>query len=137
MIDVDHFKQVNDRFGHVAGDLTLRQIAACVTSSIRRHEVFARYGGEEFALLLPEADGEQAVAVCERIRARIAAHEFAFSGRSYQVTVSIGVAITAGGVDVHPAELVRAADAQLYRAKVAGRNCVCAPAGPLAPPPQS
>jgi len=137
MLDVDHFKQVNDRFGHVAGDLTLRQIATCVTSSIRRHEVFARYGGEEFALLLPEADSEQAIAVCERIRARIDAHEFAFSGQSYDVTVSIGVASTSEGVDVSPAELVRAADAQLYRAKAAGRNRVCAPARPLVPTPQS
>src|SRR6478672_4122848 len=88
LLDVDHFKQVNDRFGHVAGDLTLRQVAVSVGETVRRHEVFARYGGEEFALLLPEAEPEQAVAVCERIRETVAAQEFTFGGQSYRVTVS-------------------------------------------------
>lgn len=130
LLDVDHFKQVNDRLGHVAGDLTLRQVAVAVTDTVRRDEIFARYGGEEFALLLPEADAEQAAAVCERVREAVAAQELVFSGQRYRVTVSIGIGVTAGGAEMSPAELVKAADAQMYRAKAAGRNRVCHPAGP-------
>jgi diguanylate cyclase (GGDEF)-like protein len=127
LLDIDHFKQVNDRLGHVAGDMTLRQVAATAAGVARRDELFARYGGEEFALVLPEADAAQAAAACERLRAAVAAHEFVFNKVRYEVTVSVGVGVTDGLSDVTPAELVRAADAQLYRAKATGRNRVCAP----------
>lgn len=133
MLDIDHFKSVNDRFGHFAGDLTLREVAATATAAVRRDELFARYGGEEFALVLPEAGPAEAVAVCERIRAAVAAHEYECDGQRYRVTVSVGVAFASGDEGQTPADLVREADAQLYRAKRSGRDRVCVASDPAAP----
>ena len=135
MIDIDHFKQVNDRFGHLAGDLVLRRVAAAAAAGVRRDELFARYGGEEFALVLPETDAAQAAAVCERVRAAVAGLEFVFGSQRCPVTVSVGVAVLAG--DGTAADLVRAADAELYRAKSSGRDRVCVAAGPCRPSPTS
>jgi diguanylate cyclase (GGDEF)-like protein len=126
LMDIDHFKQVNDRLGHLAGDLTLRQVAATAAAVVRRDELFARYGGEEFALVLPESDGPAAAAACERVRQAVAAHEFVFNKQPYKVTVSIGIGVLAGDGPATAAELVRRADAMLYRAKADGRNRVCA-----------
>ena len=128
LIDIDHFKAINDGMGHLAGDLTLRQLAACVAGVTRRDELFARYGGEEFALVLPELDLPGAVAACDRIRHTVAGLECAFNGKRYRVTVSIGVGVLAGGEQVTTAELIRRADEMLYRAKESGRNRVY-PAG--------
>jgi diguanylate cyclase (GGDEF)-like protein len=125
LIDIDHFKAINDSMGHLAGDLTLRQLASSVGGTIRRDELFARYGGEEFAIVLPELDEAQAVAVGERVRRTVADQDFAFGGRRYKVTVSVGVAATSGGEAVQTADLLRRADDMLYKAKAAGRNRVC------------
>lgn len=123
MFDIDHFKNINDRFGHLAGDHVLRELARVISDRIRRDEVFARYGGEEFALILPETHLEGARQLGESLRARIEAHEFVFQGESIPVTMSMGGAqLTA---EMTGQDLINAADAKLYEAKRSGRNRVC------------
>src|SRR5205823_6334474 len=116
------FKSVNDEHGHLGGDFTLRELAACVRSVIRKEELFARYGGEEFVVVLPECRLEGGVKVADRIRAIVESHSFQFEGKSFRVTISLGVATTTGDDSLTPTELVRQADVKLYQAKRAGRN---------------
>jgi diguanylate cyclase (GGDEF)-like protein len=125
LLDVDHFKGINDRLGHLAGDMTLRQLAACAGAIIRKDELLARYGGEEFAIVLPELDATAARVVCERIRQAIERHTFVSHKQSYQVTVSIGITVVFGDQSATVKDLVRRADAMLYQAKQLGRNRVC------------
>lgn len=123
IIDVDLFKPVNDRFGHVAGDGVLRQLAGVVRGYVRGEDIAARIGGEEFAVLLPESDLASARVFAERLREAVAASEFVLGGESRQITISVGIA----GLNPQRAErgpLMEAADAALYRAKEAGRNRV-------------
>jgi diguanylate cyclase (GGDEF)-like protein len=124
LFDIDHFKTVNDDMGHLCGDFTLRELAACVKGVIRKEELFARYGGEEFAIVLPETTLEGGVAAAERIRARVFDHPFQYENKLYRVTVSLGVAVTSGEPVVTPAELLALADEKLYQAKREGRNRV-------------
>jgi two-component system cell cycle response regulator len=124
MFDIDHFKALNDRLGHLAGDATLRELAGAVRTHVRKVDLFARYGGEEFALVLPETTREGAAACAEQVRALIANHPFQFEGETYQVTVSLGVAATVGDATLTPATFIAQADANLYKAKNAGRNRV-------------
>ena len=124
MIDVDHFKRVNDTWGHLAGDEVLKGIADLVNETIRTEDVFARFGGEEFVLLLTEQTGEAAMLVAMRIRSLIESHAFEHENATIRVTVSIGVATYAGGNYSSPATMIAAADAALYEAKNAGRNRV-------------
>src|SRR5262249_6697346 len=102
----------------------LRELASCLKDTIRAEELLARYGGEEFAVVLPEASREGALAVAERLRALIQAHPFTFDDRTIPVTISLGVACTAGGEEVSPVELIDRADQKLYEAKRAGRTRV-------------
>ena len=125
ILDIDHFKAVNDGMGHIAGDMTLRQLVGCAKGIVRRDELLARFGGEEFALVLPELDLAKAAAVCERVRQTVQDHPFVFNKQRYPVTVSIGIGVMSGDEEVGPNELVRRADAMLYEAKRAGRNRVC------------
>src|SRR4051812_1561124 len=125
MIDIDHFKQINDSFGHLAGDSVLKQLASIIKSKIRREDVFARYGGEEFALLLPEVALEGGAAMAEKARKLVAGQKFEFDSQRIPVTISAGVAALTG-TQREPADLVRAADAKLYEAKNTGRNKVSA-----------
>jgi diguanylate cyclase (GGDEF)-like protein len=124
MFDIDHFKKINDEFGHLGGDFTLRELAGCVKGSVRKEELFARYGGEEFIIVLPETEGEGAITVAERVRCLVEQHRFQYEGKTVSVTVSVGVATTAGDVSLTPAELIRQADDRLYQAKNDGRNRV-------------
>jgi diguanylate cyclase (GGDEF)-like protein len=124
MFDIDHFKTVNDRYGHLAGDHVLRELARIVQERIRKDEVFARYGGEEFALVLPETSLDGARLLAETLRERVAKHKFVFQGETIPVTISIGGALLASDMD-GPA-LMKAADEKLYEAKRGGRNRVCA-----------
>ncbi len=124
LFDLDRFKAINDEFGHLGGDFTLREIAACVKGSIRKEELFARYGGEEFAIVLPETDAEGARTAAERIREMVEKHRFQYEGKTYPVTISIGVATTSGDQSMTPTALIRLADDLLYRAKNEGRNRV-------------
>jgi diguanylate cyclase (GGDEF)-like protein len=133
MIDVDHFKRVNDRHGHLAGDEALRQIAQCIDAEVRDSDVSARYGGEEFVILLPGTDAASGRLLAERVRAAVAAEPFELPGAAepLAVTVSIGVAEyrpAPGQEDLKlvGGELVARADLALYEAKAAGRNAVVA-----------
>ena len=123
MIDVDHFKRVNDVHGHLAGDAALRQVGATLRGSIRRDDLAGRLGGEEFAVLLPEIDLPDAVRVAEKLRAIVRDRRVVFEGAVIPLTISVGVA-TRGPGDRQPADLVRRADEALYAAKRAGRDRV-------------
>ncbi|WP_257460215.1 GGDEF domain-containing protein [Archangium lipolyticum] len=124
MFDVDHFKQVNDRYGHLAGDYVLKQLASTLRTKIRREDVFARYGGEEFGLLLPEIDVVGAVKLAEKSRKLVEKQRFEFDKNVIPVTISLGVAVLEAE-HRDPEDLKRAADAKLYEAKASGRNRVC------------
>jgi two-component system cell cycle response regulator len=126
LFDIDLFKMVNDDHGHLAGDFTLRELAARVKAVVRKEELFARYGGEEFVIVLPECTLEGAARVAERIRGLIAEHVFFFEGRSFRVTISAGVAATSGDETLMPHDLIREADINLHKAKHSGRNRVVA-----------
>jgi diguanylate cyclase (GGDEF)-like protein len=124
MFDLDHFKSVNDRFGHLGGDYTLRELANCVKTAIRREELFARYGGEEFAVVLPETTQIGAMELAERIRQLIESHGFEYEGKPFHITISLGVYVTTGDASLTPSDLIREADLNLFNAKNAGRNRV-------------
>ncbi len=123
LIDLDHFKRVNDRDGHLAGDAVLCGVARVLEDlPVRRQDCLARLGGEEFALVLTDCPLEEAARIAERVRGAIECAAFPFAGRSLSVTASIGVAPFAKGRGER--ELIDAADRLLYDAKDAGRNCV-------------
>lgn len=123
LVDIDHFKQVNDTYGHEAGDAVLRQVAKVLSEAVRQMDICARYGGEEMAILLPQTGVAGAAEMAERVRAAIAARTMRYGQSSIQVTASFGVAsfpeTVAQGDGLFPA-----ADKALYAAKSAGRNCV-------------
>ena len=124
MIDIDHFKLVNDRWGHDVGDRVLCNVAEIIASSIRSEDLAARYGGEEIAVLLPDATADDALTISERIRLAVQANIYRMHRDEISVTVSIGVAGQIGG-NVDFSELFSAADRGLYDAKGRGRNrCV-------------
>jgi diguanylate cyclase (GGDEF)-like protein len=124
MLDIDHFKQVNDYFGHQAGDYVLRIVAYHCLATLRAVDVIGRYGGEEIAMILPETDSDQAYSVAERLRHTLAQAIIPTEQGTLQITVSLGVA-TAAPPDHLPLEtLIDYADQALYQAKRAGRNRV-------------
>lgn len=122
MLDVDHFKRINDRYGHAAGDHVLRELCDTVRAQVRADECLARFGGEEFAVLLSEATGGAAAIVAEKLRAAVAGHRFVFEEAMIAVTISVGVAALEPGMTRQ--QLIRAADEKLYEAKRTGRNRV-------------
>lgn len=127
MLDLDHFKQVNDRFGHITGDRVLQSVGALLKESCRVYDVPARFGGEEFCLVLPETTLESSVAVAERIRRRLEATSVSLPKGSVSVTTSIGVVSLDADSDDDlyvPTALIERADRALYEAKDRGRNRV-------------
>ena len=127
LVDIDHFKQVNDRFGHQAGDHVLKHIVQVLGRDLRASDVLARYGGEEFILLLPNTSPTQAAAIAERLREAVAEQAFAFAPKSpLRITISLGLACVPasrkGAEGISGAELIQRADTALYQAKAAGRN---------------
>jgi two-component system cell cycle response regulator len=127
MIDIDHFKQVNDTYGHAMGDEVLRNIGAMLKESVRTTDLAARYGGEELTLILPHTDLTAAVSVADTLRQKFAAMDHTHDGASLRKTASMGVAARDGQGDVPSAEdLLKFADEALYRAKQGGRNKVVA-----------
>lgn len=129
MIDVDHFKSVNDVHGHAAGDETLRRIAEIARAQMRPSDVFGRIGGEEFAALLPNVDAQESLAVAERLREAVEGEQIPIgAGRTISCTVSVGAASMRAGDERFDDALARA-DARLYLAKDLGRNRVVGPEG--------
>ena len=137
MMDIDHFKEVNDTYGHLVGSETLEDVGAVIKKSLRAGDVGARFGGEEFAAFLLDADHAQGLVAAERVRSAIEKHEFPTvrrgsteEPRTHHMTISVGVAVFPDDAR-DPIQLVEMADSALYRAKRSGRNRVCAyrPAG--------
>ena len=131
MMDIDHFKDVNDTYGHLAGSETLEEVGAVIKKSLRAGDVGARFGGEEFAAFLLDADYAQALVAAERVRSAIEKHEFPAARRgaseeqrTHPITISSGVAVYPEDAR-DPIQLVEMADSALYRAKRNGRNQVC------------
>lgn len=134
MLDIDDFKSVNDRHGHLGGDSALKQVAARIRQIIREIDMLARYGGDEFAIVLPYTHGESAVAMAERIRAVFASNVVPGNDpATLKLSISVGVAEFSPGIDTAQ-DLIQKADKALYSAKFAGKNKVCTAAGPLCVP---
>jgi len=122
-LDIDHFKQVNDTYGHTAGDAALRHFAQILKAQIRDRDVAARVGGEEFIVWLPNTGMGEAKEVAQRIRRAVEIGGWVWTGKEIPITCSIGVAAVPDTTS-QIANLISQADAALYRAKRAGRNCV-------------
>ena len=125
MLDVDHFKNINDTYGHDAGDEVLKRIAACLKENLRGYDAIVRYGGEEFVVLLPNTEKESAVAVGEKIRIKVAEEKIKSGVHTISITISIGVFGSKGESLLESAEeYISCADKALYLAKNTGRNKV-------------
>jgi diguanylate cyclase (GGDEF)-like protein len=122
-VDIDHFKKINDNFGHQGGDGVLAAVARVMTATLRAEDVLARYGGEEFAVICREIEAEGARALGERLRSAVEQHRFEHAGKVIPVTISVGAAAERKMTDAHA--LIAVADAAMYEAKRAGRNRVC------------
>lgn len=123
LVDIDHFKRINDNYGHNAGDGILAATAKLMSEIIRRGDYIGRWGGEEFILICPDAEADPAQAIAEKIRHTVEYHIFAAEGTQVQITVSVGIAITRPNDLFHT--VLKRADIALYQAKSAGRNHVC------------
>ncbi|HEU0031364.1 MAG TPA: GGDEF domain-containing protein [Kofleriaceae bacterium] len=124
MFDVDHFKQINDTYGHLAGDAVLKDLAARIRPRIRREDLFARYGGEEFACVLPSTALQGGVVFAEHLRVLIEERPCVFEDKQIGFTISLGVTTLQRETGVDPAGLIKRADDNLYAAKRGGRNRV-------------
>jgi diguanylate cyclase (GGDEF)-like protein len=124
LFDIDHFKRINDTFGHLAGDAVLRQLGSIVAKRVRRDDIVARVGGEEFGILCPEVNREGGEELARKIRHMVETTAFNFEGTKIDVTVSLGVAEW-DGATAEVSDVLRVADEKLYEAKRSGRNKVC------------
>ncbi len=125
MVDIDHFKAINDRYGHDEGDRALIHIASILKESIRKNDIVARFGGEEFLVMLPRAMMKDAVVIAERIRRSVESTPLSVDGEEVRLTVSLGVAAVPVIWPESKEELIKCADTALYEAKGKGRNRVC------------
>lgn len=124
MADIDHFKDINDNYGHGAGDRVLQEVSRVLESCVRSGDLVARYGGEEFAILVDSDKPEVSQSLAERIRSRVASHAFAVEGKLIPVTVSVGWVCVYPQTVMNYTDIVKEADDHMYRAKEAGRNRV-------------
>ena len=131
MVDVDHFKSYNDKFGHLVGDQTLREVAKIIRENVRRVDVIGRYGGEEFIIVAPEIGKAQGLELAERIRSAVAKKRLHLYDEETQITVSIGVSAFPDSLgrqpikefqEEHLTTLIQKTDEAMYRAKEEGRN---------------
>jgi diguanylate cyclase (GGDEF)-like protein len=123
MFDIDHFKSINDTYGHLTGDTVLRGLAALLQKRLRPNDKLGRYGGEEFCAILPETALPSAAVIADELRSLVAEHPFTAEGKDIRVTVSIGAACLQA--DMTMEQLYKRADDMLYQAKRSGRNKVC------------
>jgi two-component system cell cycle response regulator len=123
MVDLDHFKKINDTHGHPCGDAVLQEAAKRMTLSVRAYDAVGRYGGEEFLIVVPEADAPATLALAERIRKTLESKPVAAQEGEISITASLGVAVSMDAKRYTPDDLLRLADEALYRAKARGRNC--------------
>ena len=124
MIDIDYFKKVNDTYGHTAGNMILKDVSDILINSVRQSDIVSRYGGEEFSLVLPGADKEGALQLCERIRQKIEDFNFDIGDTTIRITVSIGIFFKDSKYNITQNEIIQRADEELYNAKLKGRNRV-------------
>ncbi|HOX46816.1 MAG TPA: GGDEF domain-containing protein [Myxococcota bacterium] len=122
LFDIDHFKKVNDTYGHQAGDMVLKHLAEVVEHSLREEDVLARYGGEEFAIILRNQNEQRAFVAAERVRRAVEKGEFVWEGQRIPVTISLGIATLVEARFQDPADMLREADEFLYESKRGGRN---------------
>jgi diguanylate cyclase (GGDEF)-like protein len=120
-VDIDHFKLVNDTYGHPIGDLVLKELARILDDNIRTIDILGRYGGEEFVILLPETTPDSAYEIAERLRKTVAEHNFTPEHLDLNITISIGVAFSTGESN-GLIDLIKRADNAMYESKDAGRN---------------
>lgn len=126
MVDIDHFKRVNDAYGHPAGDMVLKSVASMLVECVRPMDTVARFGGEEFAIILPNCQPSFGSTVAERLRRRVEMRPITVApGEHVAVTISIGGAFAPQWVRSSTSLWIERADRQLYRGKAQGRNCVC------------
>jgi diguanylate cyclase (GGDEF)-like protein len=124
LLDMDHFKQINDSYSHAVGDWVLKTVSATIADCLRAHDLFGRLGGEEFAICLPNTEAQEAAALAERCRSAIEAIDSSVSGLQFSITASFGVAVRPALGEASFEEMLAAADHALYRAKNLGRNRV-------------
>jgi len=124
MLDIDHFKKFNDTYGHLGGDMVLKQLAEILKENVYPLDVVARYGGEEFVILMPNTSCEKASQVGQKLRRLVKAYKWRLSSEEVSVTVSMGLDAVEGGSATDPEELIRRADTALYVAKEQGRDCL-------------
>ncbi|MCP4491033.1 MAG: GGDEF domain-containing protein [Gammaproteobacteria bacterium] len=125
MIDLDHFKQINDSYGHEVGNTVLKEVASTLESEVRATDVVCRYGGEEFAIIFAETRLNLAVKVADRIRETIAFTPIVCDGSEIDVTVSMGASVYLKSSTLSLEDFVDSVDKYLYEAKTSGRNCIC------------
>lgn len=127
LFDVDHFKSVNDEFGHLCGDFALRELTRQIRLVIRQQDTLGRYGGEEFGIVLPDTHAHEAAATVERLRLHMENHRFRYEDQTFSVTISAGLSAISGEDWITTHEVIHQADDFLRRAKAHGRNRVCGP----------
>lgn len=125
MIDLDHFKQINDIHGHEVGNVVLKAVADKLLSEVRTTDIVCRYGGEEFAIIFPETHLNLAIKVADRIRETIASTPVKFGSDALNVTASMGASVYMKSSTLTIEEFVDSVDKYLYEAKQSGRNCIC------------
>jgi len=122
MLDIDYFKNINDAYGHIAGNMLLKEFASILRDSLRKGDIIARYGGDEFCAVLPGTSLQGAAQLCKRFRDKVQNYEFKVENKTIRITVSIGVSSIDYADNIIAKEIIKEADQNLYKAKQNGRN---------------